>query len=255
MKSLIRKIAQKLLKPFALKVGYTLKNDEINQGDKNELLDTFFGVLKNINFTPLHIIDIGANHGTWTRKALQHFPHAYFTLLEPQAWLKESIKELLEKNSKITFHGVGAGEKQGSFKFTIVDRDDSCCFGYSEQESLANGFRQIDIPVVTINGLLEDKEVPIPDIIKIDAEGMDIEVLKGASNYYGKTEIFMVETSVMNKKFSNNLSAMIHFMDSIGYKFFDITDLNRTMQHNALWLIELVFIKKGGYIDDSITFY
>jgi hypothetical protein len=34
---------------------------------------------------------------------------------------------------------------------------------------------------------------------KIDAEGLDLEVLKGASNYFGKTEIFMVEAGVLSQ--------------------------------------------------------
>jgi hypothetical protein len=34
---------------------------------------------------------------------------------------------------------------------------------------------------------------------KIDAEGLDLEVLKGASNYFGKTEIFMVEAGVYHR--------------------------------------------------------
>ncbi|KQO20443.1 FkbM family methyltransferase [Flavobacterium sp. Leaf82] len=251
MRKKIKKVSKVLLK----NLGYTLnKVSTVNTVDTNTkdfLLSNFYNTLKKINFEPKHIVDVGANHGTWSREALQYFPDAYYTLLEPQEWLKESFKDILEKNPKVQFHSVGAGEKKGSFLFTIVDRDDSCSFRYTKEEALEAGFKQIEIPVVTLNDLLFESEIPVPDIIKIDAEGLDIEVLKGASNFFGKTEIFMVEAGVVNKAFHNSFLELINFMDDKGYRLFEITDLNRPFELKILWLVELVFIKKGGFIDSQ----
>jgi hypothetical protein len=111
------------------------------------------------------------------------------------------------------------------------------------------------VPVVRLNDFLPATNLPQPDIIKIDAEGLDLEVLSGADNFFGLTEIFMVEASVMNKMFENNVLKVLSFMDEKGYRLFDITDLNRTIKHGALWLVELVFIKKNGVIDNAISSY
>ena len=62
-----------------------------NLSDKNYLLDNFYNNLKLFDFQPKHIVDIGANHGTWTREALIHFPNSHYTLIEPQYWLKSSL--------------------------------------------------------------------------------------------------------------------------------------------------------------------
>ncbi|HEY9167872.1 MAG TPA: FkbM family methyltransferase [Lutibacter sp.] len=205
-----------------------------------------------MGFYPNHIVDVGANHGTWTREALKYFPDAHYTILEPQEWLKASFQDILDTNHKVQFYPVGAGAKEGSFQFTIVDRDDSCSFRYTQEEAKTAGFKQIEIPVVTLNGLLANSKLPIPDIIKIDAEGLDHEVLKGASNFFGKTEIFMVEAGVVNKTFDNSFLKVINFMDENGYRLFEITDLNRPMPLSLLWLVELVFVKKDGFIDSQI---
>jgi FkbM family methyltransferase len=248
---------KKLIKKIINKLGYTLKKVNtvtpiLNKNSKDYLLFNFYDTLKKMNFVPNHIVDVGANHGTWTRKALCHFPNAYYTLLEPQNWLKDSFQDILDGNSKVQFYPVGAGEKEGSFQFTIVDRDDSCSFRYSHEEAKLEGFEQIEIPVVTLNGLLSNSEWPIPDIIKIDAEGLDIEVLKGASDFFGKTEIFMVEAGVVNKIFDNSFLKLINFMDEKNYRLFEITDLNRPFSPNILWLVELVFVKKNGFIDSQV---
>lgn len=246
---------KKIIKALFNKFGYSLNkvsgNPRANAAHKDFLLFNFYETLKKFNFYPKHIVDIGANHGTWTRETLRHFPDAYYTLLEPQHWLKKSIDDILETNSKVQFHGVGAGENEGSFQFTIHDRDDSCSFRYSEEEAKAAGLQQIEIPVVTLNGLLSNSTLPIPDIIKIDAEGLDIDVLKGASNFFGKTEIFMVEAGVVIKNFDNSFLNIINFMDHNGYRLFEITDLNRPFDIKVLWLVELVFVKKDGYIDSQ----
>ncbi|WP_262487527.1 FkbM family methyltransferase [Flavobacterium swingsii] len=249
----------KIIESLFLKLGYTRskrisknKLSSVRESDKDYLLLNFYDTLKEFDFNPKHIVDIGANHGTWTREALKHFPNAHYTLLEPQHWLKNSMSDILEQNDKVKFHPFGAGEKKGSFKFTIVDRDDSCSFRYTEEEAKENGFEQIEIPVVTLNELLSESELPAPDIIKIDAEGLDIEVLKGASNFLGKTEIFMVEAGVVNKLFNNSFLKLINFMDENGYRLFEITDLNRPFQPKVLWLVELVFVKKNGFIDSKV---
>lgn len=247
---------KKILKKILSKLGYTLKKEEVakvtvNPNGKDYLLYNFYNTLKTIGFSPKHIVDVGANHGTWTREALRYFPDANYTLLEPQNWLKKSFQDILDTNSKVQFYPVGAGEKEGSFHFTIVDRDDSCSFRYSQEEAKSAGFEQIEIPVVTLNGLLSNSALPVPDIIKIDAEGLDIEVLKGATNFFGKTEIFMVEAGVVNKSFDNSFLKTLNFMDEKGYRLFDITDINRPFQPQVLWLVELVFVRKNGFIDSK----
>ncbi|WP_264531321.1 FkbM family methyltransferase [Flavobacterium sp. N502540] len=246
------------LKLFLRSLGYTLTRvnavnpAKIDINSKNLLLSNFYNNLKRFNFQPKHIVDIGANHGTWTREVLQYFPDAYYTLVEPQNWLKESVSDILETNPKVQFYPVGAGAKSGSFLFTILDRDDSCSFRYTKEEAVEAGLEQLEIPVVTLNELLSKSEIPVPDIIKIDAEGLDIEVLKGASDFFGKTEIFMVEAGVVNKIFDNSFLTLINFMDEKGYRLFEITDLNRPFEKQVLWLVELVFVNKNGFIDSQI---
>ena len=236
---------------MAFRLGYQRGNiaGSIVGNDKRSHLQTFYSVLKDVKFIPHHIIDVGANRGNWTREALAEFPECRFTLLEPQAAMRHSIKDLLEKNPNISFNAVGAGKESGTFKFTIVDRDDSCTFGISEEDAKKNGYTQTEIPVVTLNELVASQRLPVPDIIKIDAEGLDIDVLEGASDFFGKTEVFMVEAGVVNRVFNNSFLEVITYMDKRGYRLFDITDINRPLKYEVLWLVELVFVRKNGILD------
>lgn len=243
---------KKIIKKGFSKLGLTIGKKTANVTNKDYLLFNFYQTLKAFQFEPKHIVDVGANHGTWTREALNYFPDAYYSLVEPQYWLKESISDILSNNKKVTFHPFGAGDTEGSFQFTIHDRDDSCSFKFTQEEALAKGYKQLTLPVVTLNKLVSETKLPVPDIIKIDAEGLDIQVLNGASDYFGKTEIFMVEAGVVNKSFDNSFLKIMNYMDEKGYRLFEITDLNRPYYPNVLWLVELVFVLKGGRIDSQV---
>lgn len=249
MKKKIKNILIKILNPTFKRLGYIhsstiAKHKKTNLLTKNELLMNFYSLVLESGFLPKHIVDVGANRGSWTREALTYFPDATYTLFEPQYWLKESMQDILDKNQKISFNPMGVGKKEGSFKFTIDHRDDSSSFKYSEEEAEALGFKQIEVPIVRLNDYIPEENLPAPDIIKIDAEGLDLEVLEGASDFFGKTEIFFVEAAVVCNTIDNTVIAVINYMDKNGYSLYDITDINKPFKTKVLWLIELVFVKK-----------
>src|ERR1700681_3866719 len=157
MKQFIKRNLKNLLHPLIIRLGYSDNKKELN------LLENFFTTLNKINFTPVHIVDVGANHGGWTRTALNYFPNAYYSLLEPQKWLVQYVKDLMEINPKVKFFNCGAGSAPGSFKFTIANRDDSSTFRISEEEAKKQGFEQIDVEVVTLNEFIPKQNLPDPD--------------------------------------------------------------------------------------------
>jgi FkbM family methyltransferase len=234
-----------------IKTSYLKKLSSLNSSDgpifenKNSLIGNAFNLLKSKGFNPKHVIDIGANHGTWVREVLHIFPKANYTLVEPQGWLSSSFADLLE-NKNFSFLPVGVGKETGTFMFTIVDRDDSCNFVMTEEDAKKYGFKQLPIEVKTVNEIVKNSTFGIPDLLKIDAEGLDLEVLDGATDVLGITDVVLMEASVVNPHFKNDIKTVIQYMDEKGYVLFDITDLNRPFDNKVLWLVELLFIKKSG---------
>jgi FkbM family methyltransferase len=249
LKALIKKLVAGLLRPINHRLGIT-PIQVITTSQKDDLLDNFIFILKQHAYSPKLIFDVGANHGTWSRKIKSGFPDATFILVEPQAWLRSSCEDILIGNSQ--FLPVGAGRESGKLMFTVnKDRDDSSTFILSKDDAVNKGFQQIEVPVLSINEIVGQTGNQIPDIIKIDAEGLDLDVLQGATDTFGKTEIFLVEAAV-NAPFKNTkLIDVVNFMDYHGYLMFDITDINRPFDNRILWLIELAFVKKGGHFDKA----
>jgi FkbM family methyltransferase len=105
-------------------------------------------------------------------------------LVEPQDHLKTYIRDLIEKGHRIQWINAGAFDQTGVLPLTITSRDDSCTF-VSLPDNGAE-LSKIMVPVRTLNEIAASSNAPPPEIIKIDAEGLDLQVLDGASDLLGK---------------------------------------------------------------------
>ncbi len=236
------------------KLGYRLtKIDSIWKPDFG--LESFFPLLRSFGFSPRHIVDVGANKGHWTRTSIRYFPDAQYTLVEPQDHLKSHIQDLLTPGHKIQWINAGAGDIPGSFPFTLSHRDDSSTFALDPNQARAAGTEQIMLPVRTLNEIVASSGAPIPEMVKIDAEGLDLKVLAGASDLLGKTDVFLVEVCICSHDGPNTAAAVIAFMSQAGYRLIDITDLNRSPTHQVLWLAELAFLRTASPLLSRVTSY
>jgi FkbM family methyltransferase len=226
-------------------------------------LHQFFAALKARGFSPRHIIDVGANRGYWTRGALEYFPEAYYTLIEPQDHLKRDVQDLLtRKDGKIQWIGAAVSNTPGTLPFTISYRDVSSSFAAAE----SYGMRQIMVPVLTLNEVVRTSRAPFPEMVKIDAEGFDLRVIEGSSDLLGKTDIFLLEALIfryntdkteneMRKSWDNLIETAIDVMSHAGYHIIDITDLNRSPKYGVLWLCEVAFLRNESSLLAGIDSY
>ena len=148
-----------------------------------------------------------------------------------------------------------------SFDFPSFSRDDRSSFTPTPEAAKANGMRQVEVPVTTLNEVARTGNAPCPDIVKIDAEGFDLRVVAGASELVGKTDIFLLEAAICGdlmtrttgsgKVFENSLGKVIETMARAGYRILDITELNRSPKHGALWLCEVAFLRNASRLLDG----
>ncbi|MFV0416214.1 MAG: FkbM family methyltransferase [Chthoniobacterales bacterium] len=213
-------------------------------------LECFFSIWKTAMSAPDFIIDVGANHGRWTRSALDYFPKTEFLMVEPQERLRKHSEDLLaQPNIKWTTAGIS--DQTGKLKLSLPERDDGASFLNADKDP---AIPSIEVDVLTLDSIVT-KEEKIPDIVKIDAEGFDLKALKGASQLLGKTAVFFVECAVCAPDLENTLTTVCDFMSKYGYRVFDVSDLNYSPQHQVLWLVEIIFIKDDSDVWKAFASY
>ena len=246
---MIKHAVQVALKKF----GYRLTRLTEPPGPDQDLCN-FFALIKRLGFNPKHILDVGANRGNWTRRAINYFPQAHYTLVEPQVELKMYIKDLVERGFRLRWINAGASDLPGVLPLHILGPDESSTFLQSPRTE-TESIRQVEVSLRTVNEIIATSGLPAPEIVKIDAEGLDLKVLKGSSDLFGRTEIFFTEVSIGQSDFENTALAVLQRMTETGYRFIDITHINRSPTHGVLWLCEFAFLSKKSKLFDTATRY
>jgi len=248
---MIRRLVQSALGTF----GYRLSRFNSSAQQTYALgLAPFLAAIQRAGFGPKHIIDAGANHGNWTRETVKYFPDADYTLVEPQNELRVYAQDLVDAGHRI--HWVNAGVSDRSAMLTLnVHRSDESSTFLEEPRTLEGAVRRIQVPVKTLNEIVASSGLPIPEMVKIDAEGFDLKALCGASDLLGKTDIFLAEVSVGQRDFENTPLAVMQEMADAGYRLVDVTHLNRSPKWGVLWLCEFVFLRNASNLLDGAISY
>lgn len=141
-------------------------------------------------------VDIGANLGHYTMLA-SGICKAKTIAIEPIESTIEKLKRNVSLNSlkdKVTILGYGVGDKSEILNFT-TDKT------VMNSVSLEENNNTIKIEVRTLDELLKGEN---PTFIKIDVEGYEYKVLKGANEVLGKPSLkyLLVEFNNSGEKFS-----------------------------------------------------
>lgn len=203
-------------------------------GDRQSFstLNGFFFTLKRAGFDPSLIYDVGANRGQWMRVAHAAFPAARIVCFEPQA-------QLHRRTRNVEWRAIGLSNREGEATFTIADNDVSSSFRISTEAAGRHGLRQLTVPLSTVDAQANGA---IPDLIKIDAEGLDMQVLEGAAGTFGKTDVFIIETGIL-APVENDLRTVCDFMTARDYRLVQIVNLNNAAGSHFLFLADLAFIR------------
>lgn len=226
----------------AHKMGYHVLSKNRISGDLELFLK---GVLKR-GLKVNHVLDVGAHTGDWSSFVAQLIPEASFYLIEPQEELKPEIDRFLQNHKGKLFIG-GAGSEVGELSFTVFD--DKAGSSFLPTGDAVGTKKQKKVPVFSIDSLVEKKEIAVPDLCKIDVQGYELEVLKGAKSILGKTDVFIIETNLF-KFFPNQPLAheIIAFMSENGYLIYDFAGfLNRPLD-GALGQVDVCFVKQDSIL-------
>jgi hypothetical protein len=104
----------------------------------------------------------------------------------------------------------------------------------------------------TIDAILSRRGLPFPDFIKLDVQGYELEVLRGAAASLANAEFCLLEVSLMNLCNEPLLTEVIAFMDERGFQAYDICQFMRRPYDLALYQIDMLFISKiSRFVSDK----
>jgi FkbM family methyltransferase len=235
----------------AIKSGLDALGIEIRR-NRGGAIGTIVDFLENIRtrgFVPRGIIDVGANRGDWTRLALSIFPDASVIMIEPQDEMEPYLSKLGSSVPTCHYIKAGAGRAAGELVQTIwPDLNGSSFLPEMDSSQLRRG-KQRKTQIVTIDSLLSETYPDfVPDLVKLDIQGFELEALSGAQKTtFGRTEVFILETSLFSFLPRQPIAReVISFMGEREYELYDITGYLRRPLDGALGQADLAFVKAEG---------
>jgi len=242
MKRFIRKILEKR--------GYEIRQIETVTGR----MDVSLRHLKAQGLTCQNILDVGANRTKWSRLAQSIFQEATFSLIEPQEEMMSYLEEFCKEFPKSTYFLAGAGANEATKTLTIWDDLQGSSFLPDQNLKLKQEGKQRQIEMITIDGLIETKKIKIPELMKLDIQGFELEALKGAKKTFGTTEVYILEVALFPFDDLMNLpvfSDVINFMLERNYVVYNFAGFLRRPLDGALGQCDICFVKKDGFLRRS----
>ena len=222
---LFRIILRKVGIIFIIK-SFINKNKDYEDKFKNALI-------KNLK-EGMIVFDIGANIGFYTKlfaEIVNKKGHVF--AFEPSHESAKKINNLRLLFPNITLEENVVGEKEGNIKFSI-DRNDPTSVAnkvFSNRENISNYSKLDEKKMITIDSIC--KKYSIPNLIKIDVEGYELNVLKGASKTLLNNklkhlfiEIHFSELQNMGQPFAPNKIKEILLKNGFKIKYLDYSHIH-----------------------------
>jgi len=166
---------------------------------QNKCLNKFLKYCESQTMKMRTVIDVGAWCGTWS-KAIEPYARNVIAF-EPDKLHFECLQKNCTINCNPRMEAVGAEEKLVS-----LTEDD---FTQAKRIDTKGTIRMI---------ALDSMEYKDVDMIKIDVEGYEMEVLKGAKNLLESVRYIMIELNNNTKKYGSSNNKVEKYLDTLGFR-------------------------------------
>lgn len=191
-------------------------------------------------FEPRVVLDVGANVGAWARLAVSRLEHAVVHAFEIAPSIFAELSANCAGEPRIIPNNLGFDEKPGEVALNLVGG------GHHENSSVYPRDRRwavveavVPCKVSTLDAYLTEKNIETVDFLKIDTEGMDHRVLRGAELALRRRAItaiqfeyglVAVETRFLLKDFFEMLGGYGYAVGKIYPSYVDFRRYHRSME-------------------------
>jgi FkbM family methyltransferase len=192
--------------------------------------------IKGMGLTVDTVFDIGAWNGNWSRAAKKELPWANFILFEANP----AYKNVLDSTGFRNFCGTVLSNPGRS----IVDFYNGTNTGdsyYKETTVVYDNQKPIQLECKTLDDFVKEYNLPIPNFIKIDTQGSELDILAGAS-FLDQVDLIYTELPIVcYNKGAPNLQDYLEFFKQ--HRFVPIEVFEKHYADNILIQMDIMFMR------------
>lgn len=203
-----------------------------------------------IGFSPKCIFDCGASVGQWSYKVSRLFPGAQIVAIEPNSMVIEKAKDQLKAvRPQVILEQCAIGAEKGKAFLNIWDNEHTKMSGSSLKDHVQGEPRnRMEVELETLDNLCQRHGV-IPELVKLDLQGGELEALKGAGQILQNTEVIISEFGCLQAYIDRTTPFdLMRVMYEHDYCLYDIIDLIYRPYDNALTGGDFIFVKNTSML-------
>ena len=184
------------------------------------------------------VLDVGSSRGQFALFALTRFPEARLVCFEPLPEAYTTLRKTITgQNAKL--HNVALGSLRSENTMHVSAKDDSSSLLAIGAQQLTtfpgtHEDRTTKVTVDVLNTYLDD-DLPRPCLLKIDVQGFELEVLKGAGDGLSRVDEVLVEASFVELYTGQALAdEVIGYLADRDLRLVDVHGVVRSADGNAL---------------------
>jgi len=196
-------------------------------------------------FTPLSVLDIGANNGQFYTESKKIYDRAYYFLVEPNPSCERVISTY-----NIDYYIGAFSDRIKPVKF-LMSKVDEYCTGNSLYREATNFYSdqnliEIDIQTNTLDNFFLDKKVKRFDLIKIDTQGSELDILKGGVNIAKQALGLILEVAVADYNIgAPKCDEVFNFVNTLGFTKISKVGVNYNPETHELVHEDYLFINNS----------
>lgn len=199
-----------------------------------------FKQLKSLGYQPKLVLDIGAYEGNWATSFLSIFPKTNILMVEGQEGKKSILQQKTIDNPQLEYQIALLGSSEQNVEFNIYETASSVLKENNETDAKTE-----NRTLTTLDLLIGNTHFENADFIKIDTQGYELEILKGAEKTMQQAEFILLEVSLIDVYKNCPLVAeVITYMQAKGFVMYDICSIMRRPFDKALYQSDFLFIKE-----------
>jgi FkbM family methyltransferase len=195
--------------------------------------------LRASGFSPSKIFDVGAYEGDFAQTCLHIWPTSQLVCFEVQPEPLKRLRLNTNPNRVKVFECLLGAETRPSVSLYMAETASSVLIENAAPQAQSAEFAMRTIDEVIANDLGGET----PALLKLDVQGYELEILKGAKQTLLKSEAVLAEVNLLDiHKNAPLLHELVTWFAERRWVAFDICGLTRRPLDHALWQADLIFI-------------
>ena len=197
------------------------------------------------------IFDVGAYHGNWIGNYLKYFPNAFAYLFEPYEISYNILKKRFKKKKRVNIYKNALSSIEGcvevnintkAYTNSLLELDPEATKSWSKNKY--EHLYQEKVQTITLQDFANKNNIKRINILKLDVQGYESRVLKGAEMLLKEflIDILVLEVIVApTYKEQSKIHEIFEIFEKNNYKLYGIYDIEKNSKREKIQQFDVIF--------------